>query len=113
MFRFRGVVLALSVFLAPITARAQSFPPLETYPRVNGSTSTALLGQLLAARALNLDVQLRRLPSSRYGALGGVQLTLPLGVGRQEAARYRPSPCVTLTKAPMKPTSHSYGARAT
>ena len=42
--------------------QAQELPDAKNYPRVNGSTSTLWLGQLLAARASGIDAQLRRNP---------------------------------------------------
>lgn len=38
---------------------------LTKYPRVNGSTSTIPIGQLLLAKALGLDAELRRVPVER------------------------------------------------
>lgn len=85
----RFLLLFLSLLLAfPATLHAQQLPSTGDYPRVNGSTSTALLGYLLAARALDFDVQLRRLPS--YGRdMGSVQLTLPLSYDAAQLSRWR------------------------
>ncbi len=68
---------------------AQDFPKEEDFPRVNGSTSTVLLGELLAARATGVDAQLRRgaFFTSKSG-LGQIELTLPLVYEDKDLQRF-------------------------
>jgi ABC-type phosphate transport system substrate-binding protein len=92
--RLLFVFLALAAALAQEVSAAEEIPVVQEipeasdYPRVNGSTSTALLGSLLAARALGFDVQLRRVPTYR-AAMGKVELTLPLSYEPRELERWR------------------------
>lgn len=81
--------LLLVLLLLPTLAIAQEFPSGADYPRVNGSTSTSLLGYLLTGRALDFDVQLRRMPWMTGQSYGRIELTLPLSYEPAQLSRWR------------------------
>ena len=90
-FRSRFWWLASVLFALCLVQKchAQEFPMGEAFPRVNGSTSTILLGGLLAARAAGVDAQLRRsMFSAARSGLGQVEMTLPLTYDDKEVARF-------------------------
>ena len=71
----------------PIAAKTAAATPsilglsADNYPRVNGSSSTAPLGQLALARALGLNAQVRRgVPSPYASEQGSWQLSFPLDI---------------------------------
>jgi phosphate transport system substrate-binding protein len=59
-----------------------------SYPRVTGSTSTRPLGQLVAARALGLEAELRRMPHVYMGR-ENIMLTFPLATRADRIRAYQ------------------------
>jgi phosphate transport system substrate-binding protein len=87
----RLIAAALPFFLFSV-AQSQTPPSLlpgftaENYPRVNGSTSTAPIGQLLASRVAGVQGEWRRVPSSRWSATS-MLFTYPVTATPEEMAR--------------------------
>ncbi len=80
---------------SPTEAATAATPPAiaglraDNYPRVNGSSSTAPLGQLVLARALGLAAEVRRSAPSRYSPeQGSWQLSFPRDTPPQSLETY-------------------------
>jgi ABC-type phosphate transport system substrate-binding protein len=70
---------------------ASGIAGLKKYPRVNGSTSTIPIGQLLIAKALGLQAELRRVQGGRFSSTensGTLTATFPLDTNPERFAAY-------------------------
>jgi len=88
-------LFAICLFaLVSAAARAQdslvSGVSRANYPRMNGSTSTRLLGELLAARALGLDAAVSRFQGDAYNPGNALRLTFSLRTSGAQIKEFFP-----------------------
>lgn len=83
---------------APVAAVVPEVAPekpkrtaLEGQPRIDGSTTAILLGQMLSARSLGLNGQLRRLPVERrwQGAASSAAIVFPLDAQPSQIEKFQ------------------------